>query len=93
MYRAKARLIALVRGKKVVIAELQGEPWGAQPSAQMSAAERRTALSPERLRDLKNFAERTQLPEAWWWGVEYWYWEKVMNNEPAFWEAARPSFL
>ncbi|MDP3997342.1 MAG: beta-galactosidase [Candidatus Andersenbacteria bacterium] len=93
IYRAKARLVGLVRGKPVLISELQGEPWGARPFVEMSQEERRASLSLGRLMELERFARRSQLPEAYWWGVEYWYWEKEINNEPAFWEAARNSFI
>jgi len=91
-YRLKARLVKLVRGKDVLISELQGEPWGAKPFFEMTSVERRAAFSPERFLELAAFARRTQLPEAYWWGSEYWYWEKETNNEPAFWEAARGLF-
>ncbi len=92
LYRAKARLVNLIRGQDVIIAELQGEPWGAAPYIFMSAEERRVAFSPERLRQMRRFAERTQLPAAYWWGAEYWYWEKEVNDNPVYWEIAREFF-
>lgn len=92
LYRAKSRVINLGRGKKVLISELQGEPWGAQPFTQMSDEERRSTLPLERLRQLHYFAQRTQLPEAYWWGVEYWYWEKEIKGNPAYWHMARSFF-
>ncbi|MEX1997724.1 MAG: beta-galactosidase [Candidatus Andersenbacteria bacterium] len=92
-YRLKARLVGVVRGKGVIISELQGEPWGAKPFVQMSAAEREAAFPVRRLWVLQQFARRTQLPLAYWWGSEYWYWEKEKNNNPAYWELARTFFL
>lgn len=92
LYRAKARLVKLVRGKDVIIAELQGEPWGAAPYVYMSAGERQEAFSPERFKQMQRFAQRTQLPEAYWWGAEYWYWEKGVNDNPIYWEIAREFF-
>ena len=92
LYRLKARLVKVIRGNEVLISELQGEPWGAAPFTEMSVAQRRASLSLERFDQLQRFAARTQLPEAYWWGVEYWYWEREVNGEPRFWEAARELF-
>jgi len=92
MYRAKARLVGFVRGKEVLISELQGEPWGSGSFIYLSVEERRESLSPDRFLQLQRFAERTQLPEAYWWGVEYWYWEKEVNGEDVFWEIAKTFF-
>lgn len=93
LYRAKARLVKIIRGKGVLISELQGEPWGKAPFTELSIGQRRASLAPQRLLQLRRFAARTQLPVAYWWGAEYWYWEKVKNNEPAFWEIAKQFFL
>lgn len=92
LYRLKARVVWLVRGTPVLVAELQGEPWGAAPFTVMSESERRASLTPERLVDLGQFAARSQLSPIYWWGAEYWYWEKEVQGEPAFWEAARQFF-
>jgi hypothetical protein len=90
-YRAKARMVKVFSGKEVLISELQGEPWGAKPFTQITAEERAESVSPERLRDLADFARRTQLTPAFWWGAEYWYWEKV-NGNSAYWDTARGFF-
>lgn len=92
LYRAKARLVKLVEGKNTIISELQGEPWGSGAYIYMSEQERSESFSLERFIELRRFAERTQLNEAYWWGVEYWYWEKVKNNNPAYWDFAKTLF-
>lgn len=92
LYRLKGRLVYFVHGKDVLISELQGEPWGASQYPDMTVEERRRVLSPERLQALQRFAARTGFPEAYWWGAEYWYWEKEVNGEPIFWETARGFF-
>jgi hypothetical protein len=92
LYRAKARVIKLVRGKDVLISELQGEPWGARAFTQMSKEERLASFSPDRFKQMKKFAERTQLGEAYWWGVEYWYWEKELEGDSRYWDYAKRLF-
>jgi len=92
IYRAKARLVKIVNGNDVLISELQGEPWGVAPFPDMTVEQRRESFSPERFSQLQRFAARTQLPEAYWWGVEYWYWEKEVKDEPVFWEMSKSLF-
>ena len=89
LYRAKARLVNLVRGKDVFIAELQGEPWGETPFTQMPDQERQANISPHRLKEIHEFAQRTELAAAYWWGVEFWYWEKEAKGNSAYWETAK----
>jgi len=91
-YRVKARYVQLLRGKDVLISELQGEPWGALPFPQMTVAQRQEAFSRDRFVQLARFAGRTQLPAAYWWGVEYWYWEKVAHGNDSYWEFAKTLF-
>lgn len=91
-YRIKSRYVKLLRNKDVIISELQGEPWGAKPFPDMNKEERLQAFSPERFLELQRFAQRTQLPEAYWWGVEYWYLEKEVHGDPTYWQIAREIF-
>lgn len=92
LYRLKARYIRWLVGKPVVISELQGEPWGKQALRDMTVEERRVLFSPARFRDIQAFAEETGLPEAYWWGVEFWYWEKVKQANSEYWEIANEIF-
>lgn len=90
-YRAKARLVSLVRGKSVLVAELQAEPWGSKLIPDLTPEERAQSFSVSRFQELDFFAGRTQLSPVFWWGVEYWYWEKTMGNG-AFWNYAEKLF-
>lgn len=91
-YRIKAYYTGVLRNKDVFISELQGEPWGAVPFPEMMKEERLESFSPDRFLELKSFAERTLLPEAYWWGVEYWYWEKEMHGNDTYWMIAKSFF-
>ena len=92
LYRLKARYVKGLRGKNVIVSELQGEPWGNIPFKDISKSERENLFSESRLVEMKQFVERTGLPEVYWWGVEYWYWEKEVKDNPAYWEIARELF-
>ncbi|MEK7499105.1 MAG: glycoside hydrolase family 2 TIM barrel-domain containing protein, partial [Patescibacteria group bacterium] len=91
-YRLKSRYVGLLRNKSVLISELQGEPWGSRPFPEMSPSERNASFSPERFLQLAKFAKRTQLTPAYWWGVEYWYWEKIRHNNSAYVDIAKQLF-
>ncbi|MCE9643164.1 MAG: hypothetical protein K8Q97_02435 [Candidatus Andersenbacteria bacterium] len=92
LYRLKAHYVGLLFHKPVIISELQGEPWGTKPYNQMSSAERLQSFSPYRFLQLEVFAQRTQLSEVYWWGVEYWYWEKAVNHNDVYWDIAKKIF-
>lgn len=92
LYRLKAHYIGMLFRKPVIISELQGEPWGTKPYDQMIASERLQSFSPSRFLQLRVFAQRTQLSEVYWWGVEYWYWEKAVNHNSAYWDMAKRIF-
>lgn len=70
-----------------VIAELQAEPWfdGARPA---DVAERYALFTAERLREHVRFAEDTSFPEAYLWGVEWWY-ALRSDGESRLWDAAK----
>ncbi len=92
LYRLKAHYIGLLFHKSVIISELQGEPWGIKPYTEMSTSERLQSFSPDRFLQLQLFAQRTQLSEVYWWGVEYWYWEKMVNHNDVYWNIAKNIF-
>ncbi len=92
LYRVKARLVKLISNKDVIVSELQGEPWTKIPFVEASASDRQKSFSPARFKQIAGFARRTQLPEAYWWGAEYWCWEKQVNNNPDYWQTAQQVF-
>ncbi|MDA1169471.1 MAG: cellulase family glycosylhydrolase [bacterium] len=91
-YRVKARYIGLLRNKPVLISELQGEPWGSKPFTEMTGDERKESFSSERFIQLAGFAKRTQLTPVYWWGAEYWYWEKIKNGNSEYMDIAKELF-
>jgi hypothetical protein len=74
--------------KKVIISELQAEPWFRKPVAETPLTEQFEQMNPERLRDNVDFAVSTGASEIYLWGVEWWYWLKS-QGEPELWQAAR----
>lgn len=85
-YRAQATLTRLI-GSRVIISELQAEPWGVhsidrdQDNFTQVALE---AFPASRLREQVYFAKATGIREIYLWGIEWWYLLKV-KGESALW--------
>ena len=74
---------------KVMVAELQAEPWTTGVSIQQM--EIKDQLLNFSLDDFKNnldYVKKAGFDEAYLWGVEWWYWLKL-NGQPGFWEQAK----
>ncbi|MFW5888252.1 MAG: beta-galactosidase [Patescibacteria group bacterium] len=74
---------------KWIVIELQAEPWGAKSYQNLTEEERDKTMSLQKFREMIKFARRSGFNELYLWGVEYWYWEKVKNNNPEYWEEAK----
>jgi hypothetical protein len=86
-YRAKARTV-VPSVDKVIVAELQAEPWGPVPVRELSASEAAQTMNPERLRRNVEIAGTAGFDAALFWGAEWWYWLRE-RGDPAMWEAVR----
>lgn len=82
---------------KIVVSELQAEPWIVGSIESQPIDEQLKIMNPERLDDNISFARRIGLSEIYLWGIEWWYWLKS-RGQPEMWEAGksiirRASFL
>ena len=89
-YRLKAALISPFV-KRVVVSELQMEPWAPAGLATLSLEEARKSFDIKRFADNVQFFRRTGLPEAVVWGAEWWY-AALKNSDPAYWQAGKELF-
>ena len=74
--------------KKVIISELQAEPWFQKPPDQTPLSAQFEQMDAARLRDNADFAASTGASEIYLWGVEWWYWLKIQGHDE-LWQAAR----
>ncbi len=87
-YRLKALLVGLPRDK-VIISELQAEPWVSGGSiTDMPISEQKNLMSPERVENHLNFARETGFSPAYLWGVEWWYWLKIQGDD-SIWRSGK----
>ncbi len=91
-YRARAEIVKkLFSTKKVIIAELQVEPWGSKNRSltQMTVSEQLEHFSVNDLKNNMKFAKKTGLNEIYLWGVEWAYWLKTKHNDSRYWDAMK----
>jgi len=75
-----------------IVIELQGEPWGKKAFQELNQQERNQTMTPAKFKDMVKFIQKTGFKTFYWWGVEFWYWEKTVNHNPFYWEEAKRLF-
>ncbi|MBI5742452.1 MAG: hypothetical protein HZA25_01260, partial [Candidatus Niyogibacteria bacterium] len=75
--------------KKIIVSEMQGEPWGPKMIYETPLETQYRSMSLAQFRDNINYARAVGIRDTYLWGAEWWYWLKVKHNEPAFWNEAR----
>lgn len=89
-YRLKAALISPFV-KQTVVSELQMEPWAQAGLLNVSTQETKRSFNLTRFNDNINFFRRTGLPEAFLWGVEWWY-ADLKKGDGTYWRAGQALF-
>lgn len=81
----------LSTGRDSFIHELQAEPWlpNGQEMATAALDEQDKTMNPEILVDTLRFAESTGFRNIDLWGVEWWYFRKIVHGDPAIWQTGK----
>jgi hypothetical protein len=90
-YKIKADL-TMVPHQNIIVTELQAEPWGPAVNSQLSLKEKNKTMSRHQFLDTISYAQKAGFKDYYFWGVEWWYWEKYVNNNPYFWDTAAALF-
>jgi hypothetical protein len=86
-FRAKKRLASLfAKPRDWIVIELGAEPWAPYPYQNITKEERSRTMDLAKLKDTVEFARKTGFRDFYLWGVEWWYWEKVVNGDEGLWE-------
>ena len=72
-----------------IVIELQGEPWVQGWTTSAPVETQLASMNAATLVDNVAFAKETGMKEVYVWGVEWWYWMKVNQNNPTLWDAAK----
>jgi len=90
-YAVKAGLVR-VPYQKIIVTELQAEPWGPGLNSMLPEKEKNKTMSRNDFYSTLDYAQRAGFKDIYLWGVEWWLWEKEMNNNPFFWDSAKALF-
>jgi len=89
----KQNIVSLFdRDKPRMLVELGLEPWLLEPIVQTPLDVQLQRMGLDKFRETIKFARETRFDKQYLWGVEWWYWMKVMHGDDRFWEEARLLF-
>jgi len=92
-YQRKTALIKKFFGiEKIIVIELQAEPWGPDQIWKISLEEQFKSMNLEEFRKIIDYTKRAGFSEAYLWGAEWWYWLKTVHNDDSMWKEARALF-
>jgi len=91
-YSRKALLIKKIFGKDIICIELQAEPWVSKPFNDVPLDQQLKTMNPDLFERNIEYAKETGLEKFYFWGVEWWYWMKEKQNQPAIWDEAKILF-
>ncbi len=91
-YWRKAKLVEKFFGKKVIVGELQAEPWCKNLIYHCSLEEQEKTMNEEQLKKNIDFVKNTGLDTVYFWGSEWWYWLKEKVGKKEVWEEAKKIF-
>jgi hypothetical protein len=92
-YWRKAEYIKKIFDKKVIVVELQAEPWGPKLLYDSPVEEQEKTMNLKQFQKNVEFAKRTGFGRFYFWGAEWWYWSKEKQNNPQIWDEAKSLFV
>ncbi|MFA6428415.1 MAG: hypothetical protein WCW02_02615 [Candidatus Buchananbacteria bacterium] len=89
LYRLHAYVVQKLYGqKKIIVTELQAEPWTWKPMKEMSKDEQNNSMNLTRLSETISYAKKTGFTEYYLWGAEWMYWRKL-SGDNTFWQETK----
>lgn len=85
-YWRKAEIIRKIFNKKVIVVELQAEPWGPELLYESPLSEQEKTMNLAQFSSNIEFAKKTGFDTFYLWGAEWWYWLKEKQGQPEIWE-------
>ncbi len=91
-----SRKVALIKKifnvEKIIVIELQAEPWGPKQNWDLPLEEQFKSMDLDKFRKSIDYVKQVGFSEAYLWGAEWWYWMKEKNSDNKIWEEARKLF-
>ncbi len=82
----------IVINRDLILHELQAEPWlpeGYKINDLATIDEQNKSMDAARLKTRIDYGRATGMKEIYLWGAEWWYWRKVVANDPSLWDTAK----
>ena len=90
-YWRKAKIVHFLFRKKVIVGELQAEPWCKSLIYNCPLEEQKITMNFEQFKKNVEFAKKTGLDTFYFWGDEWWYWLKEKGDDK-IWQEAKHYF-
>jgi len=90
-YKIKADLTG-VPYQKILVTELQAEPWGPAINSSLTDEEKDKTMSRNDFLATLSYAQKAGFKDLYLWGAEWWLWEKQINNNSFYWDTAKALF-
>jgi len=82
----KANIVHLFYPQKpIIVSELQAEPWGPNLLYDITVDEQMKTMNFPQLQKNIEYAKKVGFPDIYLWGAEWWYWMKIHENRPEYW--------
>lgn len=93
-YGTLAGMQKIVTGRESMLHEMQMEPWPPEGKfvTEVSVEEQDKSFAAKDFQTRIDYAKRTGMKTIDLWGAEWWYYRKVVKNDPSFWNAAQEAF-
>lgn len=89
-YYKRAQLIKWLTGvEKVLVIELQAEPWSQKQIYETPFEEQMRSMDFDKFKNIVSFMKQTGLSQAYFWGAEWWYWLKTEEGDDSIWQEAK----
>ncbi len=75
-----------------IVIELAAEPWGPVSYKEMTQEEKDRTMSLAKFKDMVEFSRLAGFKTFYLWGAEWWYWEREVKKQPAYWDYAKTLF-
>jgi hypothetical protein len=90
-YKVRAAVVN-VPYQKIIVTELQAEPWGPGSNAKLSQEEADKTMSRQDFISTIDYAQKAGFKDLYFWGVEWWLMEKDKLGNPFYWDTAKALF-
>lgn len=88
-YERRMNIVNNVFEKEVIGTELQAEPWCKDSIENATLEEQAQTMNLDQFKKNVSFAKKTGIKTFYFWGGEWWYYMKTINNDDSIWNEVK----